>query len=99
MDYCNRNVRRRGGKCAARGFNRRLVRGLSRDDDETRASGGSERLAPRTGWEKALGTGPRVRVDEQHISVSSGSAMLKGVVKNHDVRSPRDRLSDPTRAI
>jgi len=31
--------------------------------------------------------------------VARGSAVLKGVVEDHDIRSLRDRLSDAARAI
>jgi hypothetical protein len=99
MHYGNRNLRRCGGESAPCGFNGRLVSGLSRDDDETRASCGLEWLAPRAGWEQSRRAGPRVRIHEQDIRVSSGSAMLKGIVEDHDVRSLRDRLSDSPRAI
>src|ERR1700694_3717510 len=99
MHYCDRNVRSSGCDCTACGFHRSLVRVFPRDDDEAGTSRGLERLAPWACREESRGTGPRICIHKQDVHVTSGAAMLKRVVKDHDVCSPRDRLSDSTRPI
>jgi hypothetical protein len=99
MHDCDWNARRRRCDGAPRGIDRRSAGSFPRDDDEARASRGPERLAPRSGRKEPRRTGPRIRIHEQDICVPSGTAVLKSVVKDHDIRSLRDCLSDATRAI
>jgi hypothetical protein len=99
MHDCDGNLGRSGGNCAAHCFNGCLVGRLPGNHDEAGASRGLERLAPWAGGKKSCRSRPRICIHEQDVCVSARSTVLEGVVKDYNLGSSGDGLSDTEPSI